>query len=89
MKGIKILGAVLFLVVAFLVGVAAFSHRLLPEDMDECQQDISHQGHTGELPAFHCIGHTEWNMETGTWDHEHPWMTEEWLEENAMPSPGG
>lgn len=61
--------------VAVVVTFAAFSHRLLPESLDECQRDVSHAGHVAELPLFHCIGHSEWDHETGTWDHVHPWVT--------------
>lgn len=83
MKAVKVLGSVVFLLAAFLVGIAAFSHQLLPADMDECQQNVSHLGHISDLPLFHCIGHTEFDMETGEWDHVHPWMDEEWMREHA------
>ncbi|MBR9826007.1 MAG: hypothetical protein GYB36_09430 [Alphaproteobacteria bacterium] len=81
--------AVSTLVVATaLTGLAAYSHRILPADMDECQQDITHIGHIEELPPFHCIGHSEGNAVDG-WDHIHPWMTREWHEERGLPLSGG
>lgn len=75
MKKTFIAAAVLLII---MVGLAAFSHRILPVDMDECQRDVTHAGHVGDLPLFHCIGHSELDPEAGTWDHQHPWMTEEW-----------
>ena len=70
-------------ILAIVVVLAAFSHRLLPADLDECQRDITHVGHLPELPLFHCIGHSERDPGTGSWDHIHPWMTEEWHRDNA------
>lgn len=61
-----------------ILGLAAFSHRILPATADECQRDVTHAGHIADLPLFHCIGHSETSPETGAWDHVHPWMTEEW-----------
>ena len=73
------------LVLAALVGLAAFSHRILPPDVDECQRDVSHAGHVAELPLFHCIGHSEREADTGAWDHVHPWMTDEWVRAQDVP----
>lgn len=70
------------LVVMFVL--AAFSHRVLPVEMDECQRDVTHAEHNRDLPPFHCIGHSEFDPEAGTWDHLHPWMTEEWHAEHGV-----
>lgn len=86
MKATKTIAVIVFLLGAFLLGIAAFSHRLLPPEVDECQLDVSHVGHIADLPLFHCLGHTEFNMGTGEWDHIHPWMDEEWLHDHAMDS---
>jgi len=75
---------VLLTLAAAMVIFGAYSHRILPASMDECQQDVSHGDHVSELPAFHCIGHSEWNLESNTWDHVHPWMTEEWRREHEI-----
>lgn len=72
-------------VIVFALGIlGAYSHLLLPAGIDECQLDMSHLNHVAELPAFHCLGHSEWNVEHDTWDHLHPWMTEEWHRERKM-----
>lgn len=71
-----------------LVLAAGFSHRILPAEWDDCQQDITHMGHTDELPMFHCIGHSEGGAAYG-WDHVHPWMTEDWHLERDLPLTGG
>ena len=72
--------------VLLLVGLAANSHRVLPVDMDPCQEDMSHQGQISELPFFHCLGHKEYAVDfeqaglfrVESWYHLHPWMTLEW-----------
>jgi len=87
MKTARILGSIIFLLGAFVLGIAAFSHRLLPPEVDECQQDVSHEGHIADLPMFHCLGHTEFNIQSGAWDHVHPWMDDEWLQEHAPEHP--
>ena len=81
---LKTVSLALLTLLILCVAFAAFSHRLLPADMDECQQDVSHLGHVSELPLFHCIGHSETNRENGDWDHQHPWMTEEWHAEHGF-----
>jgi len=67
-------------------GFLAFSHLILPADMDDCQQDVSHRGHLTELTPFHCIGHSEGSAMRG-WDHVHPWMTEAWHAERDLSVP--
>ena len=85
----KIAGISLFLIAALITTLAAFSHRILPADADECQRDVSHVGHIPELPVFHCIGHSQRNVETNTWDHVHPWMTAQWHRQHGFEeSPG-
>jgi len=81
MKTAGILGLI---VVAGILTLAAFSHRILPADSDECQQDVTHKGNISELAVFHCIGHSETNPESGAWDHTHPWMTAEWHREHGL-----
>ena len=47
---------------------------------------MSHVNHVNELPCFHCIGHTEYEvspekeglLRVAKWDHLHSWMTLEW-----------
>jgi len=80
----KTAGIFVLIIVAGVLMLAAFSHRILPEDSDECQQDVTHKGHISELPVFHCIGHSETKPETGAWDHVHPWMTSEWHSEHGL-----
>jgi hypothetical protein len=81
---LKVAAVVLLVLIIALFLLAAFSHHILPASVDECQQDVSHQGHIAELPAFHCIGHSEWNMQADTWDHVHPWMSREWHREQQV-----
>ena len=74
-----VLGLVICGVLTLLAGN---THRLLPADSDPCQQDVTHKNHVADLPMFHCIGHTEYEVEPGkngleavrAWDHVHPWM---------------
>ncbi len=81
-KSLLVSGAALLLLLA----LAANSHRVLPAEMDPCQEDMSHQGHLSQLPFFHCLGHTEYLVDpeqerllrVESWDHAHPWMTLEW-----------
>ena len=69
-----------------LIFAAGNTHRILPTENDPCQTDITHKDHINELPMFHCIGHTEYEVnyeEKGLlrvkkWDHLHSWMTLEW-----------
>jgi hypothetical protein len=87
---VKVAGVVLLVLIIALFLLAAFSHHILPTSIDECQQDVSHRGHIAELPAFHCIGHSEWDMEKDTWDHVHSWMSREWqLKQQADESHPG
>jgi hypothetical protein len=66
--------------------LAGNTHRILPEDSDPCQRDMTHKGHIDALPMFHCIGHSEYEVAPGNqgleaivaWDHVHPWMDREW-----------
>lgn len=68
------------------VVLAGNTHRLLPADSDPCQQDMTHKSHVAELPMFHCIGHTEYEVNPGrdgldavlAWNHVHPWMDMDW-----------
>lgn len=81
----KKLIAILVAIIA-LVLLAGNTHRFLSAESDPCQQDISHLNHINELPMFHCIGHTEYEvapnekglLQVAKWDHIHPWMTLEW-----------
>ena len=74
---------IISVVIIFLAGN---THRILPAENDPCQTDLTHKGHINELPMFHCIGHTEYEVnpeEKGLlrvkkWDHLHSWMTLEW-----------
>lgn len=66
--------------------ILAFSHLILPANIDECQGDITHQDHIFELRPFHCIGHSEGDSDTG-WDHVHPWMTKEWYDKHGLEPP--
>ena len=83
MNKIIVLGLVICGILALLVGN---THRLLPADSDPCQQDMTHNNHIADLPMFHCIGHTEYEVEPGkdgldairAWDHIHPWMDIDW-----------
>ncbi len=77
----KLILLIPFLMVGVLVIMAAYSHRILPAGIDACQRDATHAGHVHKLPAFHCAGHSEWDMQQDTWDHVHPWMTDEWQQE--------
>ena len=69
-----------------LVVLVGNTHRWLPVDSDPCQQDMTHKSHVAELPMFHCIGHTEYEVNPGrdgldavlAWDHVHPWMGMDW-----------
>lgn len=80
-KTIIITGVFLFLIL-----LAGNTHRFLPENSDDCQTDMTHKGYVNELQMFHCIGHTEYEVnpnEKGLlrvkkWDHIHDWMTLEW-----------
>ena len=76
----------ILLLLAGSVVMVAFSHRILPAGIDECQRDVTHQLHAHELPPFHCIGHTEGGAKSG-WDHVHPWMDDEWHEQHGFGSP--
>jgi len=77
-RAIRLVASSAVVMVAIMLALAAFSHRILPAEVDECQRDISHAGHVAELPPFHCIGHSEWDTAEDTWDHRHPWMTRQW-----------
>ena len=74
------------LVCGALVLMAGNTHRWLPAEYDPCQQDMTHEGHVAELPMFHCIGHTEYEVGPGQkgldavreWNHVHPWMDINW-----------
>ena len=73
-------------ILVVLILLAGNTHRIFPADSDPCQQDMTHLNHISELPMFHCIGHTEYEVapnKTGLfqiakWDHIHPWMNLEW-----------
>lgn len=78
----------LFVLIASIIFVLLVgnTHRILPAENDPCQTDFTHKGHIDELPMFHCIGHTEYEVNTEEkgllrvkkWDHIHSWMTLEW-----------
>ncbi len=78
--------------VLLLLALAANSHRVLPAEMDPCQEDMSHQGYIRELPFFHCLGHKEYLVDyeqkgllrVERWHHLHPWMTLEWHVEQGF-----
>lgn len=85
MKGKHVLRwSLILIIIAFLA--IGNTHRILPENCDPCQTDISHKGHINELSMFHCIGHTEYEVDYGKegllrvkkWDHIHSWMTLDW-----------
>jgi hypothetical protein len=80
----KIVIVVIGLMVSVILLLGAYSHRIAPAGIDQCQQDITHKGHISDLPAFHCMGHSEWDMDKNDWDHAHPWMTDEWLSDHTM-----
>lgn len=74
------------IIIIILVILAGNTHRLLPANMDDCQTDMTHEGHLNELSMYHCIGHTEYEvnpqseglLRVAKWDHIHDWMTIEW-----------
>jgi hypothetical protein len=82
-KKVTLLSLITIIVIFFLAGN---THRILPTANDPCQIDMTHKDHINELPMFHCIGHTEYEVnpeEKGVlrvkkWDHIHSWMTLEW-----------
>jgi len=79
-----IISATIIIIILFLL--AGNTHRLLPASKDPCQTDMTHAGHVNELPMYHCIGHTEYEvnqekeglLRVSKWDHFHSWMTLEW-----------
>lgn len=83
MKKKPIITLSIFITLIFLAGN---THRIIPAKYDPCQTDITHKSHISDLRMFHCIGHTEYQVnpeEDGLlrikkWDHVHPWMTLEW-----------
>ncbi len=74
------------IIIIIVILIAGNTHRILPEANDPCQTDMTHKDHINELPMYHCIGHTEYEVnheEKGLlrvkkWDHIHNWMTLEW-----------
>jgi hypothetical protein len=79
-------GILLILILFFLILLGGNTHRILPANIDDCQTDMTHEGHVNDLPMFHCIGHTEYEvnydeeglLRVAKWDHIHEWMTLEW-----------
>ena len=77
---------IIVLVLGILIFLMGNTHHILPATMDDCQTDMTHIGHLNELEMYHCIGHTEYEVNPGKkgllqvkkWDHLHPWMTLEW-----------
>ncbi len=73
-------------VIIILIFLGGNTHLLLPASKDPCQTDMTHAGHVNELQMYHCIGHTEYEMNpekkglfrVAKWDHLHSWMTLEW-----------
>ena len=82
----KKLTIVFSILIVLLLLAAGNTHRILPAENDPCQTDISHKGHVNELAMFHCIGHTEYEvnyeadglLRVKKWNHLHPWMTLDW-----------
>ena len=80
----KIIISVLIIIILIILGGS--THRLLPASKDPCQTDMTHADHVDELPMYHCIGHTEYEvnpeneglLRVSKWDHLHSWMTLEW-----------
>ena len=74
------------LIIIIIILISGNTHHILPATMDDCQTDLTHEGHIGELNMYHCIGHTEYVVDfekeglfrIKKWDHIHPWMTLEW-----------
>jgi len=79
-------GIILLLILIVLVLLGGNTHRILPASMDDCQTDITHEGRVNMLPMYHCIGHTEYEvnpdaeglLQVAKWNHIHEWMTLEW-----------
>jgi hypothetical protein len=77
---------IFFFIITILVLLGGNTHRILPTTMDDCQTDMTHLGYVEELPMYHCIGHTEFEvspekeglLRIAKWDHLHSWMTLEW-----------